>query len=142
MKAGIDYVGVSVGALIFNGQGEILLLKRSKNAKNERGKWEAPGGAVEFWEKRENALKREIKEELGVDVEIVDLIHVVDEMLEKDKQHWVGTSYIVKIKGKKKPKIIEPHKHDAIGWFDINNLPSPLSWVSRADIEAYKRRKF
>jgi len=140
MKAGIDYIGVSVGALIFNEKGEVLLLKRSQNAKNEKGKWEAPGGAVDFWEKREEALKREMEEELGVEVEIVDLIHVIDELLDKDKQHWVGTSYIAKIKGNKRPRIAEPHKHDDIGWFDINDLPNPLSWVSQKDIEVYKKK--
>jgi hypothetical protein len=36
---------------------------------------------------------------------------------------------------------MEPHKHDAIGWFDIDNLPSPMSWVSTTDIEAYKQKK-
>ena len=43
MKNGIDYIGVSVGAMIVNDGGEILLAKRSQNAKNERGCWEVPG---------------------------------------------------------------------------------------------------
>jgi len=64
MKAGIDYIGVSVGALLINDNGEILLQKRSQHVKNEKGKWEAPGGAVEFNERREDAIRREIKEEL------------------------------------------------------------------------------
>ncbi|MBI2029344.1 NUDIX hydrolase [Candidatus Gottesmanbacteria bacterium] len=46
MKQGIDYIGISVGALIFNEKGEVFLSKRSQNAKNEKGCWEAPGGAV------------------------------------------------------------------------------------------------
>jgi 8-oxo-dGTP diphosphatase len=140
MKAGIDYIGVSIGAVIINSKNEILLLKRSQNAKNEKGKWEAPGGAVEFWEKREQAVKREMKEELGVDIEIIDILQVVDEILSKDRQHWVGTSYLVKIKGKQKPQIMEPKKHDAIGWYSLDNLPSPMSWVTKSDINSYKKR--
>lgn len=53
MKAGIDYIGVSAGALIVNKKGEILLTKRSMKARNEKGKWEAPGGQVHFGETRE-----------------------------------------------------------------------------------------
>jgi 8-oxo-dGTP diphosphatase len=110
MIAGVDYIGVSIGAVIINDNSEILLLKRSQNAKNEKGKWEAPGGAVNFWEKRDDAVKREMKEEIGVEVEIIDVLPVVDEILPEDKQHWVGTSYLVKIKNNQNPKIMEPKK--------------------------------
>ena len=48
MKKGIDYIGVSAGAIIFNEKGEIFLSKRSQNTKNEKGCWETPGGSVEF----------------------------------------------------------------------------------------------
>lgn len=140
MKAGIDYIGVSVGAVIINKKGEILLLKRSQNAKNEKGKWEAPGGAVDYWEKRDDAVKREMKEELGVEIVLIEVLQVVDEILPKDKQHWVGTSYLAKIKGNQKPKIMEPTKHDDIGWFDLNNLPSPLSGITISDVNCYKKK--
>lgn len=140
MKAGRDYIGVSVGAVIINNKGEILLLKRSKNAKNEKGKWEAPGGSVDLWEKRSDAVKREMKEELGVEIEIIDVLQVVDEFLPKDNQHWVGTTFLVRIKNNKTPLMMEPDKHDAMGWFKLNKLPKPLSWVTGSDIKAYKRR--
>lgn len=139
MKQGVDYIGVSVGALIFNDTGKILLLKRSQNAKNEKGKWEAPGGAVDFWEKREDAIKREAKEELGIKIEIVGLLDAVDELLRHDKQHWVSTPFICRIK-RGKPRIMEPNKFDDIGWFKLSNLPKPLSYISAANVEAYKKR--
>ena len=138
MKKGIDYIGVSVGALIVNGKGEIFLSKRSKYARNQQGRWETPGGAVNFGEKREDALKREIKEEFGIDIEIIKPLLTVDEILSKENQHWVATAYVAKIKGRKKPKIMEPRKCDAIGWFSLYNLPSPLSYVTTLDTKAYK----
>jgi 8-oxo-dGTP diphosphatase len=138
MKRGIDYIGVSVGGLIFNNKGEVFLNKRSKHTRNEQGSWEAPGGAVDFGELRENAIKREIKEEFGVDIEIIKTLQTSDEILTKDKQHWVPTTYIAKIKGNKKPKIMEPHKSDAIGWFPLDKLPKPLSYITNLDIKAYR----
>lgn len=71
MKIGTDCIGVGVGALIFNDEGMILLALRGSDAKNERGKWEIPGGAVEFGETLEDALKREVKEEINVEINIV-----------------------------------------------------------------------
>ncbi|EKD86049.1 MAG: MutT/NUDIX family protein [uncultured bacterium] len=140
MKAGVDYIGVSAGAVIINENGEILLTKRSQNAKNEKGKWESPGGAVEFCETREDSIKREIKEELGVEIEIIRVLHTTDEILEKDKQHWVPTTYLTKIKKGQVPQIMEPEKCDEIGWFSLKNLPSPISYVTSLDLEEYKKQ--
>ena len=63
MKKGTDYIGVGVGAAIFNEEGKLFITLRGEKAKNERGKWEIPGGGVEFGEKLEQALKREMMEE-------------------------------------------------------------------------------
>lgn len=48
---GKDCIGVGAGALIFNEDNKMLLALKGKKAKNERGKWEIPGGAVEFVKK-------------------------------------------------------------------------------------------
>lgn len=44
MKKGVDFIGVGVGAAIFNKDRKLLLGLRGKEAQNERGKWEIPGG--------------------------------------------------------------------------------------------------
>jgi ADP-ribose pyrophosphatase YjhB (NUDIX family) len=56
-----------VDAFIKKGN-EYLAVKRGK--KIEVGRWETPGGRVEFGERIEHALKREIKEEHNVNVKI------------------------------------------------------------------------
>lgn len=139
MRKGIDYIGVSVGALIINDKGEVFLNKRSKHTRNEQGSWEAPGGAVNFGELREDAVKREVKEEFGVDIQIIKTLQTSDEILAKYNQHWVATTYIAKIKNGQKPKIMEPNKSDAIGWFAFNKLPTPLSYITKLDIQTYKK---
>lgn len=55
---------VSVGGLIENDEGKILMLRSP-----DRG-WEIPGGQVEEGESLTDALKREVKEETGVDIEV------------------------------------------------------------------------
>lgn len=58
---------VSVGGLIENNEGKILMVKSP-----DRG-WEIPGGQVEEGESLTDALKREIKEESGIDIEVGNL---------------------------------------------------------------------
>ncbi|MFH0864125.1 MAG: NUDIX domain-containing protein [Candidatus Gottesmanbacteria bacterium] len=141
MKKGIDYIGVSVGALIFNKKGEIFLTKRSKNTKNEHGCWEAPGGGVEFGETLQDAIKREIKEEYGVDIILLKQLPAQNHLLPKESQHWVPTSFIAKIKNGQTPKIMEPEKCDNLGWFPLNKLPRPLSVITKLDLKALKKDK-
>lgn len=59
---------VSAAGVVFNEEGDILMLKSPK-----RG-WEFPGGVVEDGETIEEALKREIKEETGVEVEVAGFV--------------------------------------------------------------------
>lgn len=61
---------VSVAALVTNEKGEILLVKSPW-----RG-WEYPGGLIEPGESFEGALKREIREESGVEAEITGFIGI------------------------------------------------------------------
>ncbi len=61
---------VAVGGLIENDEGKILAIK-SPN----RG-WEIPGGQIEAGESITEGLKREIKEETGIDIEIGNLVAV------------------------------------------------------------------
>ncbi|MED5579095.1 MAG: (deoxy)nucleoside triphosphate pyrophosphohydrolase [Nitrospinota bacterium] len=61
-----------VAGVIFN-QGKILITKRPYNV-HQGGKWEFPGGKVNLDEAEEQALKRELFEELSVDVDVANLI--------------------------------------------------------------------
>jgi len=140
MEKGIDYIGVSAGALIFNKKGEIFLTKRSEQTTNEHGCWEAPGGAVNFGETLQDAIKREIKEEYGVDIILIKQLPAQNHLLPKEKQHWVPTSFIARIKKGQTPKIMEPEKCDALGWFSLSKLPKPLSVITKLDLNVYKRK--
>ena len=76
MKIGTDCIGVGAGALIVNEKNETLLQKRTDKTRNRAGFWAKPGGGVEFGDKIEDTVIREIKEELGVDIEIIKFLLV------------------------------------------------------------------
>ena len=140
MKKGIDYIGVFAGAIIFNDKGEIFLSKRSQNTKNEKGCWETPGGSVELGETLEQATKREIMEEYGAEIEIIEQWPASDHLIPDEKQHWVATIFLAKFKSGQEPKIMEPDKCDEIGWFNLKELPTPLSIITKMDLEQYYKK--
>ena len=138
MKQGIDYVGVGVGGMIFNAEGKVFLAQRGEKATNERGCWEFPGGKVDFGERLQATLIREFEEEFGMVIEIERLLDVHDHILEDEGQHWVSPTYIGRhLSGE--PCIMEPEKCSAIGWFNLDNLPSPLSMVSAQDVLVFRK---
>lgn len=132
--AGRDYIGVGVGAAILNDRQEVLLSLRGSQARNERGKWEIPGGKVEWGETFEQAIVREVKEELGIEIEVIELLGLFDHILPDEKQHWVSPTFICKIISGE-PCVLEPEKCEQVGWFSLEAAQKlPLSMITKQDI--------
>lgn len=55
-------------------RGDAVLACRRKAGKSAAGLWEFPGGKVESSEPPVNALRREVREELAVDIEVTELL--------------------------------------------------------------------
>jgi 8-oxo-dGTP diphosphatase len=127
--------------MIFNDKGELFLAKRSQNCKNERGHWETPGGSVEFGETLKQATKREILEEYGIQIELIEQFPAADHLIPTEKQHWVATTFLARLKPGQTSRIMEPNKCDEIGWFKLDSLPQPLSLITQADLKEYAQRK-
>ena len=141
MKRGIDYIGVGVGAIIVQSGGKLFLAKRGKDARNERHKWEFPGGSVEFGERLEEALVREIREEYGFDITVERLLDVVDHIIPNEHQHWVSPTFLCRVSGGT-PSILEPRKCDAIGWFELDEIPvDDLTIASQKSLESFQRNR-
>ena len=72
---------------------KILLIKRAKEP--GLGKWAVPGGRIEENETAEECLKREFKEETGLDIEPLKLTGIYSEP-DRDPRKIIGAAYIVK----------------------------------------------
>ena len=136
MKTGVDTIGVGVGALIVDPQGRVFMARRGPQARNERGLWEFPGGKVEFGERLADALRREIREEYGVEIAVGRLLDVADHILPEEGQHWVSPTFICQIVSGE-PAIREPSKCTEIGWFLPAEAPAGLTQVTRTNLEHY-----
>ena len=111
------------GAAIME-QSKILLVKRKRNP--EKDHWGLPGGKVDPDERVEDAVVREIEEELGISIKLSRLICTVDHLDSCTGQRWIAPVYSASIV-RGTPKICEPHALAAVDWFAINRLPNPLT---------------
>ncbi len=136
MQRGVDYIGVGVGAIIVNRAGRVFMAQRGPLAKNERGLWEFPGGSVEFGETLAEALRREMAEEYGIEIEVGELLDVVDHILPEERQHWVSPTFLCSILSGE-PTIREPGKCTAIGWYAPEELPEGLTKITRENLAHY-----
>lgn len=118
------YVFAGVPVIIQNDKNEILLGKRSIDSTFYPDIWGLPGGMIEYGEGIENAVKREVKEELGVEVKIIKRAYGIYENFPNKKcnLHTIDIPYYVKItKGTPKPK----DETSEVRWFkpsEINKI--------------------
>lgn len=82
---------VGVGALIFR-EGRVLLVRRGHAP--SLGEWSIPGGALEVGETLADGVKREVREETGLEVEPVATVDVVDRIA-RDKAGRVQFHYVL-----------------------------------------------
>ena len=84
-------------------------------------------------------IKREINEEFGIDIEIIDFLEVCNHILPDEDQHWVSPTFIArKVSGE--PKIMEPDKIEEFGWFSLDDIPKPLTKSSEHNYQTYTKR--
>lgn len=86
-----EYPIVGVGGVIFL-DGKVVLVKRGNEP--GYGQWSIPGGAVNLGETIEEAVKREVYEETGLDVEALEVVKVVDPII-KDKDNRILYHFVL-----------------------------------------------
>lgn len=136
MIQGKDYIGVGCGAVIVNEKNELLLQLRNKAPEKEY--WSIPGGKLELFETFEEAVKREVKEEIGVEVQVIDLLGICDHIIKNEERHWVSPSFLCKIV-RGEPQIMEPTKHLDMKWFPVDNLPEKITITTQDAVKNYKK---
>lgn len=91
---------LGVGALIFEGR-SILLVERAKEPL--KGYWSLPGGIVEAGEKLDAAIRREVLEETGLEIEIEALFEIFERIMPdaegRPEYHYVLMDYWCRVTG-------------------------------------------
>ena len=97
----------------------------------QKGFWEFPGGKMEAGETPQQALARELKEELAIDVSVGDFLCTVD--YDYPAFHLTMHCFFCTIAGGKAPELLE---HEAARWLAPAELHS-VNWLP-ADVEVVK----
>jgi len=97
---------------------KILLIKR----KNEpfKGKWALPGGYVEYGEKVEDTIVREVYEETGLKTKIRDLIGIYSDPKRDPRGHTITVAYLLDIKS---GELKSGDDASDAKFFDLKDLP-------------------
>ena len=119
---------------IFLKDNKILLVKQAHYP--FINSWVIPGGHVEYGETVGKAIKREMKEELGVSVKIKKLFGVYSDPKRDPRYHTTSVVYLLE---KRKGKIRLNKESSEFKYFPLNNLPKKIGFDHRKIINDLKR---
>jgi len=115
----------TTGAIIFNDAGEVLLLKHFFRAGSG---WGLPGGFLKAGEQPLEALRRELNEEIGLEIRDVEIFWA--RSFTRPRQ--IEVLYRAKAVGRGEPRSIEVER---TGWFSTDQLPTGLPQDQKLLIE-------
>ena len=123
---------------------QVLLLRRADWAPLYPSTWHVPIGQMEHDESPRETAIRETREEVGLDVDPILGVSVWVRAynFQKPEEEYRDLSlfYVVnEFEGE--PENREPRLHDAMDWFEVNNLPDPIIPVVKFGIEQYLQGK-
>jgi 8-oxo-dGTP diphosphatase len=131
-----DHPFVGVGALVHRG-GKVLLARRTKEP--NRGRWIIPGGLVELGEQLEDAVVREVREELGFEATADMMLDVASEVVlddeERVKYHYVLVDFLVS--PRRDDDVVLNEESSSYGWFtpesieELDTTPNTKKMVRR-----------
>lgn len=100
--------------IIFN-EGKILIAKRGKGQKSE-GKWEFPGGKIEPIETPEQAVKRELMEELCLEVQVGEFF------MESTYKYEYGIIRLHTYKSECNTRNVKLSVHSEVKWVEASDI--------------------
>ena len=122
--------GIAVKAFILNDKKELLMIKRAE--KEYYGSvWEIPGGRLEKAEDPFSGLKREVNEETGMEIEILNPLKVHD-FIRKDKQKIHMTTFLCRSISH---SVVLSHEHTEHCWTTLEKAKSMITPFFREEIE-------
>jgi len=116
----VPYVGV--GCLVVR-DGRILLIRR--HGLHGAGSWSPPGGHLGFGETPAECARRELWEETGVGISGVTFVAITNDVFATEDKHYL-TVWMRGVPDHAAASIGAPEEVAEVGWFDVNDLPSPL----------------
>ena len=117
---------IKVGCEAYIIREEKILLGKRGNVFG-KGTWALPGGHLEYMERADQTIIRELQEEMGIMVEPskVELLAVTDDLEEELHTHYIHLTFKVAI-GDQEPSLLEPEACEEWRWFDLQEVPEDI----------------
>ncbi|AHK72243.1 hypothetical protein AD931_00965 [Gluconobacter oxydans] len=127
---------VGCGAVLLR-ENSLLLVYRKRDP--ERDHWGLPGGKVDPFETLQQAVRREILEETGLQIERMSLLCIVDQIAPDRNEHWIAPVYIAEdFTGN--AAVMEPEALGDVKWFPLEQLPRRLTHATQVALQALQDR--
>ena len=117
---------VTAAGIIRNHDGKVLLIKHRFRPGSG---WGIPGGFLEAGEQADAALRRELREEIGLDLEQTRLFAVRT----FKRQHQIEVVFLATATGETRPRSIEV---EFVDWFSVDALPDALPYEQKKLIQS------
>lgn len=115
-----------IGLVIHDGR--VLLIKRAVDP--GRGMWSLPGGYMDAGEMPEAALKRELQEEVGLEVQVVQLLDIYPMTEASGRQRGIVLAYRVELLAHHSSQAQAGDDAEKAEWFGPGELPQELAFES------------
>jgi ADP-ribose pyrophosphatase YjhB (NUDIX family) len=127
-RCGAPYWGNAIpGAQgILERDGRVLLARRANEPR--RGHWDLPGGFLDETEHPVDGLRREFREETGLEIEPVELMRIDIEPYAG--RHVFSVTYVVRGEGEPRPA----DDVDELRWFAPDELPEEMAFPGQDDV--------
>ncbi len=128
---------IRIGCVVFIQKENQILLGKRKNIFGT-GDWGLPGGHLEYGEKLIDGARREVEEELGVQVDDLELVGIIDDP--RDDAHYIHVSFkATEYSGE--IQLVEPEKCEEWKFFDLDQLPENIFLGHKNVIKAFQENK-
>jgi 8-oxo-dGTP diphosphatase len=127
---------VGIGVFIIK-DGKVLLGQR-KSVHGD-GEYAPPGGHMEYMESFEEVVKREVQEEVGIEIKNIQFLCLMNVQAYAPR-HYVNVGFTAEWESGE-VRNMEPDKCLGWDWYDIESLPQPLFATVLTYAEAYKTGK-
>lgn len=122
-----------VSAWIMNYDGKILLQQRALNKKKNPGKWAKTGGHVDSGETCEESIKREVYEEIGLEVKDNEIENIEIFKSTNPNEHYFSYGYIFFTDNKEEDFKLQKEEVNAVKYFSIEEIEQ----IRKADNKDY-----
>lgn len=134
---------LAVNAFILNKKSQVLLVKRSDTDTFLPGFWELPGGGVDGEESPQEALEREIREEVGLSVSVYEPLKMSQYTLEENVEKIIKTEICFLCIPEASTTVTLSHEHAEYRWVsqeEINALFPLSSYIQQVVKTAFAHK--